>query len=63
MIASQAMMEPSRSTTRPRVVDSDNVTPFGIDKHNRMHTQYHVVPKLQFTIGVTAGIAVQDTHW
>ena len=63
VIASQAMMEPSRSTTRPRVVDSDNVTPFGIDKHNRMHTQYHVVPKLQFTIGVTAGIAVQDTHW
>jgi iron only hydrogenase large subunit-like protein len=63
VIASQAMMEPSRSTTGPRVVDNDNVTPFGIDKDNRMHTQYHVVPKLQFTIGVTAGIAVQDTHW
>ena len=65
VIASQAMMtmEPSRSMAKPISVDSDSITPFGMDQHHRMHTQYHVVPKLQFNMGVTAGVAVQDTHW
>ena len=28
-----------------------------------IHTRFHIVPKLELTIGATAGVAVDDTQW
>ena len=39
------------------------VEPFGPEAEKLLHTRYHVVPPLQFSIGATAGVAVQHTQW
>jgi hypothetical protein len=39
------------------------VEPFGPEAQKLLHTRYHVVPPLQFSIGAAAGVAVQHTQW
>jgi iron only hydrogenase large subunit-like protein len=65
--SSQAMMEQScqRQATSPGNMDiyNDRVEPFGQEAQKLLHTRYHVVPPLQFSIGAAAGVAVQHTQW
>jgi iron only hydrogenase large subunit-like protein len=31
--------------------------------HQHIRTRFHVVPKLELTMGAASGVAVENTHW